>query len=103
MKNGQHFGTALAVLLALGLGARGYAEEPKSYFPTFADDHTVALWLFDDPEYVHTTITDASVYEYDLQLMGGGRLVPGKFGRALRVTAGPEPAVSFAGFQGAIA
>ena len=52
-------------------------------FPTFADDHTVALWLFDEGYYPHTTLTDAGVNEYDLHLQDGGRLVEGKFGKAI--------------------
>lgn len=87
----------LMICATSGPRARG-----DDYFPSFADRHTVALWLFDDPDYVSTTVTDAGQYENDLCLMRGGKLTPGRFGRALRIVDGPEPAVSYAGFQGAI-
>ncbi|MHC4344557.1 MAG: LamG domain-containing protein [Planctomycetota bacterium] len=72
------------------------------YFPSFADKHTVGLWLFDETDYPHTTLTDASQYEYDLRLQNGGRLVPGKFGNALKFSPGSGHAVSYAGFKGAV-
>src|SRR5262245_44755492 len=94
-----------AVLALLSLSAlvpsQAAAEEKRS-FPSFADAPPVALWLFDDVNYPSATITDASEFESDLHLMPGGELVPGRFGRALRVLAGSEPAAAFAGFQGAI-
>ena len=58
----------------------------QDLFPTFADRHTVALWLFDDPEYLNATLTDASVNYYDLRLQPGGKLVPGRFGGALGIS-----------------
>lgn len=71
------------------------------------DEHTVALWLFDEPNYPNVLLTDASPHQYDLRfqsaygewwvrtegkgeppakplhLEGKYGLVPGKFGRAL--------------------
>ena len=70
-----------------------------NFFPSLADSHTVALWLFDDhahtfPKrspavskwYYHSTLTDASENRYDLYLLEGGKLVPGRFGRALEIS-----------------
>lgn len=81
----------------------GYLDVPGGgLFPGFADLQTTALWLFDDPVYPHTTLTDASWGEHDLRLMAGGRLETGKYGRGLRVAPGPEYEVSYAGFRGSI-
>ena len=84
-----------------------HAQSPRvdrsqtALFPTFADNQTVVLWLFDESDYPHTTLTDASPYEKaDLCLMEGGSLVAGKFGRALKVSNGY--AVSYAGFTGSV-
>jgi hypothetical protein len=72
------------------------------YFPSFADSHTVGLWLFDEPDYPHTTLTDASEYEKaDLCLMDGGSMVGGKYGNALSVS-GSDYAVCYAGFAGKV-
>ncbi|MHC4156764.1 MAG: hypothetical protein ACYST6_17860 [Planctomycetota bacterium] len=50
----------------------------EEYFPSFADGNTVGLWLFDESDYPHTTITDASWSEKaDLCLMDGGAMVEG--------------------------
>jgi hypothetical protein len=63
---------------------------------------TIALWLFDESDYPHTTITDASEYaKADLCLMDGGSMVPGKFGNALQVT-GSDYALCYAGFAGKV-
>jgi len=63
---------------------------------------TVALWLFDESDYPHTTITDAGEYaKADLCLMDGGKMVPGKFGNALQVT-GSDYALCYAGFAGKV-
>jgi len=72
----------------------------EDFFPSFADSNTVTLWLFDEPQYPYTTLTDASAYEYDLRLMEGGKMVPGRFGGALQVGSGY--AVSYAGFAGKV-
>ena len=80
---------AAAMVWWVGLMAR--AEDGGSrFFPSFADEHTVALWLFDDPEYFNATLTDASENWYDLRLQPGGKLVPGRFGSALALSARPE-------------
>jgi len=84
-------------------GAAIANDAEKNYFPSFADEHTVGLWLFDEKEYPYTTITDASKYEYDLRLMKGGRLVPGKFGNCLKITPGLDPAVGYSSWKGMIA
>ncbi len=70
--------------------------------PPGADEHTVGLWLFDEPNYPYTTLTEASVYRYDLYLMEGGSMVPGRFGGALRVGSGSGYAVAYAGFAGKV-
>jgi hypothetical protein len=65
------------------------------------DSNTVGLWLFDESDYPHTTLTDASEYEKaDLCLMDGGSMVAGKYGRALQVGSGY--AVCYAGFAGKV-
>jgi hypothetical protein len=56
------------------------------------DEHTIALWLFDEPDYPNMTLTDASRHQFDLRLKSSGRLVPGKFGNALEL--GPAPGVA---------
>ena len=69
-------------------------------FPSFPDAHTVVLWAFDETEYPHVTLTDASLNEFDLTIMNGGRLIPGRFGQALRVAPGDDPVVAYAGAKG---
>ncbi len=83
-------------------GAFGAGESATVHFPTFSDSDTVALWLFDEADYPHATLTDAGPHEYDLRLMRGGKLVAGRFGRALHVSPAPESAVAYAGFKGVI-
>ncbi|MHC4482386.1 MAG: LamG-like jellyroll fold domain-containing protein, partial [Planctomycetota bacterium] len=75
----------------------------ENYLPSFSDEHTVGLWLFDETDYPYTTLTDASQYEYDLRLMKGGRLVPGKFGNCLKCTPGLDHAVGYAAWKGMVA
>jgi hypothetical protein len=60
------------------------------------DEHTVALWLFDEPQYPHMTLTDAGPNYYDLRLLNGGKMVPGRFGNAVKLCAQSEPAVIYA-------
>jgi hypothetical protein len=63
---------------------------------------TVALWLFDEMNYPHATLTDASEYaKADLCLMEGGLLVKGVFGNALQIT-GLDYALCYAGFAGKV-
>ena len=91
------------VILALAIGRMTLGEEAESdFFPSFADEHTVGLWLFDEADYPYTTLTDAGQYEYDLRLMKGGQLVPGKFGNCLKLTPGLDYAVSYAAWKGAV-
>ena len=66
------------------------------------ESDTLTLWLFDERDYPHTTLTDASAHAgADLRLMNGGHLVPGKFGNALHVK-GPGDAAGYAGFSGKV-
>ena len=78
-------------------------QAQQDLFPGFADRHTVGLWLFDETDYPYTTLTDASQYEYDLRLMKGGKLVPGKFGNCLKLTPGLDYAVGYAAWKGMVA
>ncbi|MHC4708731.1 MAG: LamG-like jellyroll fold domain-containing protein [Planctomycetota bacterium] len=89
------------VLSAGSLAPTALAQE--NFFPSFSDKHTVGLWLFDETDYPYTTLTDASQYEYDLRLMKGGRLVPGKFGNCLKCTPGLDYAVGYSSWKGHIA
>jgi len=75
---------------------------PQADAVVFADSDTVGLWLFDEIDYFHTTLTDASEYaKADLCLMDGGSMVSGRYGRALKV-AGNDYAVCYAGFAGKV-
>ena len=76
--------------LVLGLIA------PAISFAEPVDDKTLALWLFDEPQSPSVTLTDAGPAEIDLRLDTGRNptgevfagkqgLVPGKFGRALKL------------------
>jgi hypothetical protein len=94
---------SIAVMVVLGFGITTLgAETNTNFFPSFADRHTVGLWLFDETDYPYTTLTDASQYEYDLRLMKGGRLVPGKFGNCLKLTPGLDYAVGYAAWKGMV-
>jgi len=78
------------------------AASETAGFAGFPDSNTVGLWLFDEADYPHTTLTDASEYEKaDLCLMDGGSMVEGMFGRALQVSGG-DHAVCYAGFAGKV-
>jgi len=68
----------------------------------FKDDNTVVLWLFDESNYPHTTLTDSSINEYDLCLMDAGKLVKGQFGNALSVGQSKGFGLCYAGFKGSI-
>jgi len=96
--------TAIVCLLAmvlLSFVCDSFAEQSNlEYFPSFPDEHTVGLWLFDEIDYPYTTITDASQYEYDLRLMKGGQLVKGKFGNCLKCTPGLDYAVGYSSWKG---
>ncbi|MHC4061263.1 MAG: hypothetical protein ACYSUC_07835, partial [Planctomycetota bacterium] len=58
------------LVFTLVLGIAGFAGA-ANLFPAFADDHTVAMWLFDEGYYPHTTLTDASTNRCDLRLQDG--------------------------------
>lgn len=88
------------LLFSLAMLTRPVGAESTIYFPSFADTHTVGLWLFDENQYPHTTLTDASENEYDLCLMDGGRLVPGRYGHALEISPSAGVAVTYAGYIG---
>lgn len=73
------------------------------------DEHTIALWLFDDALYHNVTLTDAGLHQLDLRLNTGygrplprsvreGRrgLLPGRFGGALYLPMGDSAGVSWA-------
>ncbi|HUT28936.1 MAG TPA: LamG domain-containing protein [Sedimentisphaerales bacterium] len=87
-------------LLLSSLVTGGYVAG-QEYFPSFADGNTIALWLFDETGYPYATLTDASVYEYDLCLMDAGDLEAGRFGNALRIS-GSSFSSAYAGFKGAV-
>ena len=63
---------------------------------TAPDDHTIALWLFDEPDYPGMTLTDASRHQFDLRLKTGGKLVPGRFGNAVELSSNTGIAVEYA-------
>lgn len=93
-----------AALVAAVLSAAGPALKGETnFFPSFADRHTVGLWLFDETDYPYTTLTDAGRCEYDLRLMKGGKLVKGKFGNCLKCTPGRDYAVGYAAWKGPVA
>ncbi len=91
----------LAFVIEAGLVCTASADE--NHFPSFSDTYTVGLWLFDETDYPYTTLTDASRYEYDLRLMKGGKLVPGRFGNCLKLTPGLDYAVGYAAWKGMVA
>jgi len=89
-------------LLVIVVGSSVSVGAGENYFPSFADDHTVGLWLFDETDYPYTTITDAGKFEYDLRLMKGGELVKGRYGNCLKCTPGLDYAVSYAAWKGSL-
>lgn len=69
------------------LNRRAPEKEPGPSATAAADaDTTIALWLFDEPQYPGMTLTDASRHQFDLRLKGSGRLVPGRFGNAVQLS-----------------
>jgi len=92
------------------LAGTAYAEDSD-------DPHTIALWLFDDPNYPNTTLTDAGPQKHDLRLVcgytrwwrqsegtgdppeeplhvrGQAGIVTGKFGTAVRFPAGKNGSI----------
>ena len=75
--------------------------------PPGVDEHTIALWLFDDPPYGSVTLTDAGPLQVDLRLETGREplppgvldgkrgLVEGRFGKALALPLGQGAGVSW--------
>jgi hypothetical protein len=61
-----------------------------------SEPRTIALWLFDDPDYPAVTLTDAGEHQIDLRLRDQGRLVSGRFGRALESGAALGPVTQMA-------
>jgi hypothetical protein len=89
-------------LVVIIVGSSIVVEAEKNYFPSFTDDHTVGLWLFDEMQYPCTTLTDASQYEYDLRLQDEGELIEGKFGNALKLSPGVGYNLYYAEWKGKI-
>ena len=102
MKITQSLTMFLVLVFGLVVFITGGPVMADELFGSFADDNTIGLWLFDEGAYPHTTLTDASRYEYDLRLQTGGKLVGGKFGGAFHVAGGTEHAISYAGFIGSV-
>jgi len=99
---GLSSGANLSIVAFLVVISGSAPAQTADYFPSFADEHTVGLWLFDETDYPYTTLTDASRYEYDLRLMKGGKLVPGKFGGCLKLTPGLDFATGYAAWKGMV-
>jgi hypothetical protein len=80
MRN-HHHRTFFGLVSALALGA----------VPLGLSAETIGLWLFDEQEgiYPSSLLNDAGPNDYSLIIGRGGKIVPGKFGRALRAA---EPA-----------
>ncbi len=81
------FSSLLGLAFAAGLGVSSLAPIARA--------DTVALWLFDEHTdvYPSSVLNDAS-HDWFLVLGRGGEIVPGKFGRALRVIPPPPFEVS---------
>lgn len=79
----RHLGCVLARLIGLCLP-----------LVTTVQADPVALWLFDEHQglYPSSILSDAGPHHYDLVLGRGGRIVPGRFGRALQPC--PPPPLS---------
>lgn len=96
---------SLCVMVSAGSAAKTPLETLTAYShagPSLVNRDTVGLWLFDESDYPHTTLTDASEYaKADLCLMEGGSMVTGKYGRALEVTR-TGYALAYAGFSGKV-
>ena len=71
------------------------------------DEHTIALWLFDETPYNNVTLTDAGPFQLDLRLNTGAKvpasvregrrgLLPGRYGGALYLPMGDNTGVSWA-------
>ena len=111
------FAVSRLVVLLLGASSVISAVAATSPAKGGVDEHTVALWLFDETLYPGTILTDASPYHHDLRLVtayetwwhknehsdkggpealhvkGESGLIKGKFGNALKLPAGDGTAV----------
>ncbi len=94
----------IIIVIIILLSILNWVETDKDHivFHSFPDDHTLALWLFDEDEYNYTTLCDAGRYHYDLRLMPQGSLSPGKFGNSLTMSGGFGQSVAYAGFAGKV-
>ena len=62
---------SLVILASIGfLSGPGRPMQTPSP-PQRADAQTIALWLFDEPQYPNMTLTDAGPYQNDLRLETG--------------------------------
>jgi hypothetical protein len=51
----------LAILAMLGFVSVSFdVKENTNLFPSFADGHTIGLWLIDEPQCLNMTLTDPS-------------------------------------------
>ena len=96
--------------ISLGLATAAPTEVAATTLPIpGVDEHTIALWLFDEAPYYNVTLTDAGPLQLDLRLATGrakplpasvrdGRrgLLPGRFGCALYLPLGDGAGVSWA-------
>lgn len=82
---------AASLLLALYLCA-AEVEAAEDLLASFADTHTVALWLFDEQTglYPSCVVNDAGPRDLAMVLGPGGRIVEGKFGSALEPIEQPK-------------
>lgn len=80
MLSGAALGASV-LAACLGLATLGKAQP---------DDHTVALWLADEPQYLNMTLTDASPHQYDLRLMEAGVMEAGRYGGCVGRRPGSE-------------
>ena len=85
--------TLASQILLLVVSAVSENHEADYQSVPYSDEHTVALWLFDEPNYLMMTLTDAGRNYWDLRLnVDVASLAPGKFGNAL--TLGRETGVA---------
>jgi len=56
---GLSSGANLSIVAFLVVISGSAPAQTADYFPSFADEHTVGLWLFDETDYPYTTLTDA--------------------------------------------
>ena len=70
-------------------------RKPHPREENYSEDVTIALWLFDEPDYPNMTLTDASVNQLDLRLKTGGELAAGKYGNALKILGNGKPPAEY--------